>query len=418
MPLDSQDDEEDDSSDGSEDQRKPVRLRSMLHRVDPCRGAEFSAADDVNAAEADDHDDPAIDDDATDDDKDTLLRRVSSVRCAPAYKPDKLEAESDVNIPDSAEDEFNQTHGRLGFVEAMSGYLRGPSVARRNNNGTLLPWIRALDTYFLWYLRHARVKCASLANVCDPRTADKYRVSMESMSWQLNEFNEAFAQVNKFAWTLSRSVQDQLAMWRNSQIQVELKKRANQDQRSQQRNKRAQRVIAERPSDAARRPLTRKDRGTVCKYAMELLKFCRPALEEINARNESNNEVGVSDLVVGLRKKLAASLQAVVVMDAVPCRVGLLQNMTLQDGYEWRESMQKGLTGNDGLFVLQESKGSSQTDVVALAGGRYTYEMLCMYIDLIRPTLIGASILLMPASQRPWLTSEELSRAHVLYQRY
>jgi hypothetical protein len=104
-------------------------------------------------------------------------------------------------------------------------------------------------------------------------------------------------------------------------------------------------------------------------------------------------------------------------MDAYPVRNAMMQFMTMHSGRAWQALMKKGVTGDEGILLQQETKLSSNTEFVALAAGKVTRYAMDVYLDLIRPVLVGGAYALLPYAERPWLTSTELKQVKFLWKK-
>jgi hypothetical protein len=52
-----------------------------------------------------------------------------------------------------------------------------------------------------------------------------------------------------------------------------------------------------------------------------------------------------------------------------------------------------------------------------LAAGKVTRYAMDVYLDLIRPVLVGGAYALLPYAERPWLTSTELKQVNFLWKK-
>jgi hypothetical protein len=102
----------------------------------------------------------------------------------------------------------------------------------------------------------------------------------------------------------------------------------------------------------------------------------------------------------------------VVAFDTFPVRNAMMQGMTKATATEWLSRMKKGVTGEDGIILVEETKLSSNTENVALAAGKYTRHVMDAYLAIVRPALVGGGYALMSLDERPWLTSCELDKVH------
>jgi hypothetical protein len=277
-------------------------------------------------------------------------------------------------------------------------------------------------------------------------------------------FTECWKQICNLAEAAATSYEERLLCTKSHNTVSEIQRRHRQDKTKAAKLCRfenfklqweAERAAASVPVEDLEHPqnerggcantfITPSNRATVCRYVFRRLRKLEPAMTRILHNLESGTGTICDPLSAADRCFLGVCLQVlcvmwliyvigcapcsprsplqfilivstsqvVITMDTKPCRNGLCQHMSLEFGEQWADAMSKGLTDYDGIIVAAESKSSSETEMVGLAGSPWTRDVLRAYIDLVRPTLVCGMYACLALDERPTMTDAELESVH------
>lgn len=319
------------------------------------------------------------------------------------------------------------TYGRPGFLLIFNTYLNSHNIKQRAAN-TNLDWMRSMDTFISWLLQDRGEKMAdaddtfTLRELINPQTFTTYINSVLPSDTKRNNAVDARSIVLQLA--LELSVDPGLSDQDQSNLQTYIITLQNLCKLLVTRTRQRKKQATSRPAPQ-REQLTAEGRfGESAVFrplvARFIRKFCNTHKEDLlRIKQGLATRAAKKRLPRAVREKLGAVMQVMICMDAKVGRDACIRALTLENGRDWLASCREGVTGENGILVVQQAKQSSTVPLSGFAAGLFTRDMLEFYMDIIRPVLVHGILLhLPPGSHYPSLSKTELERAHAKFSTY